>query len=1320
MIIRALHIEKFGKWNGLRLQNLEAGVNLFYGPNETGKTTLMQFIRSVFYGFPAERLAYAFREAPEKTGGSLCVQTPMGELNVRRLLVPHSFSDSVSGTLGEFGGRSVPEELRQEAETARANGARTNGARANGARANGAGADLASRAESLSEMERTAAFQGSELPFFAQDGFQRLYLTRNITDGLSITDADGVHQDSFHWRNLLELSADPRDGENGARLELDEKLFNSIFALGLQELQQLAVLDSTEAARRLYDLSTGMARYSLVNILAKLSATRQMLLAPNGIPERLRPEELQRCDEFFASPFFRAQSNSGRKQPTELLSLWNYRQILLRQQENLQTQNRQYGKIHAELMALEAKESELQETIRQKKHRLRILETAQEIQEEWETRTQIDAEIVEFNAEDPELGEFSDSGIEQLGEGRTKLKKIRQEMADLRKERDGLNAQIQEIQDRKCQISFDPELIQKASVLETFFQQQEWIETLRGRLADLYRQQMDSEAQLAIDYRRLGIQLPNFDSCCSVEEAFPYDARALRPLRGPLREMHSLRKKIREIRKLRAELLGQAENFSEKVREYARLCEERTERLPKVRQLPGMSAFPKNFLLTEMAHEEILRASAVGETVRALRAMNAGAMNAGAMNARELNSRVVSEIPEEILDLKSANSVPQKIEASSQENAQNQDGEAFGLEPEMASSANSAGLMDVNAAARLLGEVLATLRRTELHHQQLTQAVKSLEETQNTQNETLRKQYMTPQELGLFGSLFSLGLGLALFELFFLLGFWGGEGSGVHFFFFLLGMAAFLGVLLWRFTFTRKLGEELEAGRKKIENAQRQKDRFLRLCFADRETEIAELSETEFDELCRQEREELEKLSTFLEKELAESEKAAKAFAQRTAMLAEARQYSARLKKLNRDLTEVKTRWREGLKELGLPETWRSENVRQLVDASDRIREMWRRRNRDQEDFQLYAQELQLLVNRLETILPYFGDDFAKTLRGGEERFPFAENVFGEMQMKLRDEQERERRVHEMDAEIAELQTQIRNLRREYEKRSRAKTRILEEAGAADEKRLDERLEKLERLREMRNRRRVCQKAIDAAVGFTCTESMLWEVYETHTAEQLTEKKNVLENALSEEEFQLASAQKRAAECRVLLQNMISDDSPARIRFELAETESRIAHTVNSWRVCAMSERLLETIRKTYQQKRQPRTLELASGYLEEMTEGKYVRVWTPVDEDLLFVQQKNGTVFSTEQLSMGTRELLYLAIRLALIEEYRQRNVRLPIILDDVLVNFDRRRATAAARLLTKFAGEETQIFFFTSHEHVREIFIQEDALICDMEKRK
>ena len=51
MIIQSLRIDRFGKWKGLKLKNLETGVNLFYGPNEAGKTTLMQFLRTIFTAF---------------------------------------------------------------------------------------------------------------------------------------------------------------------------------------------------------------------------------------------------------------------------------------------------------------------------------------------------------------------------------------------------------------------------------------------------------------------------------------------------------------------------------------------------------------------------------------------------------------------------------------------------------------------------------------------------------------------------------------------------------------------------------------------------------------------------------------------------------------------------------------------------------------------------------------------------------------------------------------------------------------------------------------------------------------------------------------------------------------------------------------------------------------------------------------------------------------------------------------------------------------------------------------------------------------------
>ena len=48
MKITSLRIERFGVWEDLNLPKISRGLNVFFGPNEAGKTTLMQFIRPVF------------------------------------------------------------------------------------------------------------------------------------------------------------------------------------------------------------------------------------------------------------------------------------------------------------------------------------------------------------------------------------------------------------------------------------------------------------------------------------------------------------------------------------------------------------------------------------------------------------------------------------------------------------------------------------------------------------------------------------------------------------------------------------------------------------------------------------------------------------------------------------------------------------------------------------------------------------------------------------------------------------------------------------------------------------------------------------------------------------------------------------------------------------------------------------------------------------------------------------------------------------------------------------------------------------------------
>lgn len=81
-----------------------------------------------------------------------------------------------------------------------------------------------------------------------------------------------------------------------------------------------------------------------------------------------------------------------------------------------------------------------------------------------------------------------------------------------------------------------------------------------------------------------------------------------------------------------------------------------------------------------------------------------------------------------------------------------------------------------------------------------------------------------------------------------------------------------------------------------------------------------------------------------------------------------------------------------------------------------------------------------------------------------------------------------------------------------------------------------------------------------------------------------------------------------------------------------------------------------------------------------------------------------SGEEIKIEAMSDGTVDQLYLALRLANIELYIANNQALPLIMDDLLINFDDERALAILKVLKEIAGQ-TQIIFFTHHNHLKDL---------------
>lgn len=86
-------------------------------------------------------------------------------------------------------------------------------------------------------------------------------------------------------------------------------------------------------------------------------------------------------------------------------------------------------------------------------------------------------------------------------------------------------------------------------------------------------------------------------------------------------------------------------------------------------------------------------------------------------------------------------------------------------------------------------------------------------------------------------------------------------------------------------------------------------------------------------------------------------------------------------------------------------------------------------------------------------------------------------------------------------------------------------------------------------------------------------------------------------------------------------------------------------------------------------------------------------------DQPILVAQRNNGEQVQVAGLSEGTRDQLFLALRLALLE--RRSSESMPFIGDDLLTSFDDERTLAGLRLLAA-AGRHQQIILFTHHKHV------------------
>ncbi len=118
--------------------------------------------------------------------------------------------------------------------------------------------------------------------------------------------------------------------------------------------------------------------------------------------------------------------------------------------------------------------------------------------------------------------------------------------------------------------------------------------------------------------------------------------------------------------------------------------------------------------------------------------------------------------------------------------------------------------------------------------------------------------------------------------------------------------------------------------------------------------------------------------------------------------------------------------------------------------------------------------------------------------------------------------------------------------------------------------------------------------------------------------------------------------------------------------------------------------------------------LRIASRLFATLTCGRYGRLEVDYDSGetpLLLVRPADGGAsVPVTGLSDGGRDQLYLALRLAAIEDMLSKAVHMPFIADDLFIHFDDARAAAGLQVLAELAGQ-TQVLLLTHHRHLLDI---------------
>ncbi|TWT71904.1 AAA family ATPase [Crateriforma conspicua] len=439
----------------------------------------------------------------------------------------------------------------------------------------------------------------------------------------------------------------------------------------------------------------------------------------------------------------------------------------------------------------------------------------------------------------------------------------------------------------------------------------------------------------------------------------------------------------------------------------------------------------------------------------------------------------------------------------------------------------------------------------------------------------------------------------------------------------------------------------------------------------------------------------------------------------------------SRASKAADDLKASRRAWASTLERLGLSESMSPQSVRKLGDGYETLQASIRRVDELKAEREQRQREMQTLAKRIEDL--YLEALEVQRESVDEDALMYEDDEDDKAQQQRIVARPRTGPLDQLNHLQEELSRQRHWIKRRrtlkdqddhYKKQQAGHARAIErgeqqrralwaKCGVATAEQFYELVDAKARLREMRIQIKELDQQVRKIIGTHVDYDEVATAIDGATAQDLDKRWESLTTRMTETEERVALLRTQQGQLAQEMKQLGEDGRLTVAQLELECLDRQIASATRRWQTLAMASSLLEDVCSTVERERQPETLREASSFLSQLTDGKYTRIWTPLGTSKLKIDDAEGNSLPLEVLSRGTGEAVFIALRLSLAAAYSRRGVMLPLVLDDVLVNFDRERAVSAARTLKTFAELGHQVMMFTCHDHIVEIFHDIDVQV-------